>query len=119
MYDEKVSMKIHYLQTVWKIRQFIIHKKIETVILVDSILSLFSISALIGLNVKHICWQHFNFKNNLGLKSRKIARIAAAKYCDVVITLTERDKIFWQENITKINSRILTIPNPTTYQIDQ
>lgn len=64
---------------------------------VDTMLALFSTTALLGTKIKHISWEHFNYKSNLNIKSRKLARKIAAKYSDAVVTLTEKDRDYWLE----------------------
>lgn len=113
LYKDKISFKRNFLGVILKIRKFVQENKIDTLIVVDSISCIFSIPALYGLNIKHICWEHFNFKNDNGIYFRKIARTWAAKYCDYVVTLTKRDKSFWEKGIKKINAKIISIPNPT------
>ncbi len=118
LYDKKISFKSNFLSTVWKIRKFLQEDEIDTLIVVDSISCIFTVPALIGLNIKHICWEHFNFNVNLGVKSRNWGRILAAKYCDKIVVLTNRDKELWLEGIKKnnINSKLVTIPNPNPYE---
>ena len=116
LYSHSVSMKKNFFGAVWKIRQFIIDQQVDTLIVVDSISCLFTIPALWGLKVKHICWEHFNFKNNNGTKLRDLARIWAVRYCDNVVTLTKRDKKFWDQGLKKIKAKIVSIPNPTSYK---
>ena len=116
LYNQKISFKSNFLGAVWKIRKFIQENKIDTLVVVDSISCIFTVPALIGLNINHICWEHFNFKNNNGLKYRETARKWAAKYCDYVVTLTSKDKKFWQEGLDTINAKLMHIANPTTYE---
>lgn len=116
LYPEKVSMKKNFLGAVWRIRNFIKTHHIETLIVVDSILCVFTVPALYRLNVKHICWEHFNFKVNLGVSYRDIGRKWASKYCDYVVTLTKRDKGLWENSIKNIKAVIIPIPNPTPYE---
>ena len=117
IHDKKISFKSHYVSTVWNIRKFVQEKKIDTLIVVDSVACIFTIPALLGLKIKHICWEHFNFKHNNGVKSRDLARHLAARYCDNVITLTETDKLFWHDSLNKIKAKITTIANPCPYNI--
>lgn len=117
IHDRKVSFKSNYLSTVWNIRQFVQVNKIDILIVVDSIACIFTIPALLGLQVKHICWEHFNFRHDNGKKARGFARQLAARYCDNIITLTETDKLFWQEGIKKIKAKIIPISNPSPYSI--
>lgn len=117
LHDKKVSFKSNYLSTVWNIRKFVQVQKIDTLIVVDSIACIFTIPALLGLKVKHICWEHFNFKHDHGKKIRSFSRKLAARYCDNIITLTETDKLFWLGGIKKIKAKIIPISNPSPYSI--
>ena len=116
LYLGRFSFKKNYLSAIYKIRNFIKSNKITHLIVVDSGNCLFTIPAAANLNIKHICWEHFNFKNNNGAKQRDWSRILAAKYCDFVITLTNKDKEFWYQGIKKVKAKIVTIPNPQPYE---
>ena len=118
LYSEKVSFKKNFVGTVWKIRKFVKDNCINTLIVVDSISCVFTVPALYGLNVKHICWEHFNFNVDLGVPFRRIGRKLAAKYCDVVVTLTERDKQYWLKG-TCHRSQITVIANPCPFPVQK
>lgn len=116
IHKKKLSFKTGYLKTLFKLKLFFRSHKFNSVIVVDSIACLFTIPVLIShKKVQHICWEHFNYKTNMGMKSRSIARNLAARYCDVVVTLTERDKEYWLNNTKKSVARIVSIPNPTPF----
>lgn len=119
MFAEKLSMRKKYFSVVSRIREFCIEHKIDTLIVVDSISCVFTVPALLGLGIKHICWEHFNLKVNLGSRFRDLGRWMASKWCDHIVTLTERDKRFWIERY-KINSKdkVLAISNPNTSNIE-
>ena len=119
LYDKKISFKSNFISAVWKIRKFLQEYEIDTLIVVDTISCIFTVPALIGLKVKHICWEHFNFSNNNGLKLRDFSRKLAVKYCDYVITLTEKDKNIWVKNLKNINAHIINIPNPCPFFIQK
>lgn len=116
LFNHKVSMKKNFLSCILKIRKYIQDNKIETLIVVDSISCIFTVPALIGLNVNHICWEHFNFKVNLGVRFRDLGRKLAAKYCDYIVTLTERDKELWLDGLQNVKAEIIAIPNPTPFE---
>lgn len=116
LYPEKISFKKNFFGAVWRIRQFVTQYQIDTLVVVDSISCMFTVPALFGLKVKHICWEHFNFKNNNGVKFREYGRKLAAKYCDYVVTLTKRDKELWEKGLKKINAKIVSIANPVPYE---
>lgn len=96
-----------------KLRRYIKQHQIEILIDVESMLTLYTLPAGVGLNLRHICWEHFNYKVDLGKSSRRLARKLAARFYDDVITLTERDKQLWLANTT-CNASIVAIPNPVT-----
>lgn len=118
IFDRPKNMLLNSLLLIYKIRSFIIEKQIDTLIVVDSICCVFTIPALIGLNVRHICWEQFNYNADLGVAYRRWGRILAAKYCNYIVTLTEKDKKLWQKNIgkEKIKAEIVTIPNSNPYE---
>ncbi|MFT4019918.1 MAG: glycosyltransferase family 4 protein [Acinetobacter sp.] len=119
LYDHAVSMKTHALATIWKIRKFVQHHKIKHLIVVDSISCIFTVPALFGLNVHHICWEHFNFEIDLGVALRRVGRRWAARYADVVVTLTQRDRQLWLQGITGIRAEIRCIANPCPFAVAQ
>lgn len=116
LYSKKISLKKNLLQTIWKIRSFSTENELDTLIVVDSISCVFTIPALFGLKIKHICWEHFNFNVDLGVSFRRLGRKLAAKYCDYIVTLTNRDKELWMHRLSNIKAGIVPIPNPTPYE---
>ncbi|WP_350560615.1 glycosyltransferase family 4 protein [Psychrobacter sp. CAL346-MNA-CIBAN-0220] len=116
LYSKNISFKKNFIGVIWKIRQFVQQNKIDTLIVVDSISCMFTVPALYGLEVNHICWEHFNFNVNLGVKARDLGRKWAAKHCDYIVTLTKRDKELWEEGLKNIKAEIIPIANPTPYE---
>lgn len=117
LFSKKISMRKNYLSAIWKIRKYVINNDIDILIVVDSISCIFSVPALFGLKkIRHICWEHFNYNVDLGVSLRSKGRLWAAKYCDDIVTLTERDKYLWKTNISRIKANIVTIYNPTPYE---
>lgn len=117
LYPQPVSMKSHLLGTIWKIRRFVQQQQIQHLVVVDSISCIFTVPALFGLKVQHICWEHFNFEVDLGLRLRRVGRVWAARHADAVVTLTEHDRRLWQQGIAKISEKIQAIANPSPFQI--
>lgn len=99
---------------VYKIRKLLKEECVDTLIVVETMSVLFTLPAVLGLPVTHICWEHFNFNNDLGKAGRRLARQLAARYCDAVVTLTERDKQYWLKG-TQHKSQITAIANPCPY----
>lgn len=119
LYTKKISFKKNFFGAVWRIRKFVTQHQIDTLVVVDSISCIFTVPALFGLNIKHICWEHFNFNVNLGVKYRDIGRKWAAKYCDYVVTLTKRDKELWEQGIKNIKAKIIPIANPSPFEVQE
>ncbi len=119
LYPEEISFKKNFFGAVWRIRRFVIQYQIDTLVVVDSISCVFTVPALFGLKVKHICWEHFNFNVNLRVKYRDIGRKWAAKYCDYVVTLTKRDKELWEQGIKNIKAKIIPIANPSPFEVQE
>ncbi|MDH0026907.1 glycosyltransferase family 4 protein [Aeromonas caviae] len=99
--------------TVLKLRNYLKVNQIDILIDVESMLSIYAIPAVVGLNLHHICWEHFNYNVDLGKTSRRFARKLAALFSDDVVTLTEHDRQLWLANTT-CKSNITAIPNPVT-----
>jgi glycosyltransferase involved in cell wall biosynthesis len=99
-----------------KLRRYLRQQEIDILIDVESMLSLYSLPAVFGLNIRHICWEHFNYNVDLGKASRRLARKLAARFADDVVTLTERDKQLWLTNTT-CKANITAIPNPVTISL--
>ncbi|MFQ2912521.1 glycosyltransferase family 4 protein [Aeromonas caviae] len=103
-------------QAIVKLRRYLQQHQINILVDVDSMLALYALPAVMGLKVRHICWEHFFYHNDLGKPARRLARKLAARFADDVITLTERDREFWLANtIGKAN--ITVIPNPVTIKL--
>lgn len=96
-----------------KLRRYLQQHHIDILIDVESMLALYALPAVLGLNIRHICWEHFNYSVDLGKASRRLARKLAARFADDVVTLTERDKQLWLTNTT-CKANITAIPNPVT-----
>jgi glycosyltransferase involved in cell wall biosynthesis len=99
-----------------RLRRLLVEEKPDVLISVESMLALFSVPATFGLPIRHICWEHFHFKNDLGMRGRRVARQLAALFCDDIVTLTDKDKLFW-ENGTSLKAQIHAIPNPCPFAV--
>lgn len=112
----KSSFALRIPLIIRNLRKVLIDNNIETLIVVDTISIMVSLPAVSSLKVRHIGWEHFNFKSNMNNRKRWFFRRVAARYFDTIITLTDRDKDFWLENsFTK--AKIISIPNPTPYPV--
>ncbi|EOD9424621.1 glycosyltransferase family 4 protein [Vibrio harveyi] len=93
------------------VRRIVKSEGFDVFIDVDTMLSFYSVPSLVGLNVKHISWEHFNFYVNFNLLTRRVSRYIAALFCDHIVTLTKKDEGYWKKNTFGI-AKVSTIPNP-------
>ena len=111
--DENINFKKQYVNVVKGIRKYIKVNDIDVLIDVDVICDLFSIPATRFTKTKLISWEHFHFYENNGSRLRSIARKLSEKYSDYIITLTEKDKSNYIENLN-VSNKIECIYNPIT-----
>lgn len=116
LYSDKVSLKTNFFGIVYKLRNFVKKNDIDIFVVVDSLSCIFTVPAFYRLKLNHVCWEHFNFNVNLGVKSRDLGRRLAARYCNYVVTLSKRDKELWEQGLKNIKAKIIPIANPTPYE---
>ena len=115
LFPDKVKLKKKLPLIIYRLRKKIKSHGYNQIIVVDTVLTLISVPALIGLKVKHIAWEHFNFKIDVQQKANRriFARKISGKYCDAIITLTQRDMDFWKAYLKdNLKAQIMHIPNP-------
>lgn len=118
IFSERPSYKRAYVRTVMGIRQYAKRHDIDVLVLVDTMLTLFTVPALAGLGVRQIAWEHFHFDENLGRRARPLARRLAARACNEIVVLTERDRARWIEALQPKN-RVVSIRNPLSFPMPE
>lgn len=68
--------------------------------------------------IKLVVWEHFNFRNNNGKKIRGFLRKLAAKYADLIVLLTKRDKDEWNSKL-RVFAKITYIYNINQFDLDE
>ncbi|WP_321853507.1 glycosyltransferase [Paraburkholderia tropica] len=96
------------------IRLFCKKERVAIWIDVDPIVSSISLPALAFLKVRHISWEHFNFKNALGRRMRRLGRYMAAQFADAIVVLTKQDERLWLDALNP-KARISVIYNPSPF----
>ncbi|PLQ01555.1 glycosyltransferase family 4 protein [Cupriavidus pauculus] len=114
LFEARPSFKRQYLATVAGIRQFVRQHQVDVLIEVDTMLTLFTLPATMGLKVRRIAWEHCHFDEDLGRRSRRVARWLAARFDDAVVVLTERDRRRWHEAL-RPRAAVVTIGNPLPF----
>lgn len=117
LFAERPSFKRAYMATVAGIRRHLKAHRIDVLVQVDTMLSLFALPAALGLGVRHIAWEHCHFDEDLGRRARQWARRLAARYCTHVVVLTESDRKRWQEALPPRNQVVVCIPNPLPFAV--
>jgi glycosyltransferase involved in cell wall biosynthesis len=108
--DLKGVRKILYSQH--RIRQFVNSNHIDTFVTVESIMATYSVPSLAFTGIRHVVWEHFNFKVSLGIAARSFARQLALSFADRIVTLTARDIQFWKQGGWYRRAQLVHIPNP-------
>lgn len=116
LFTERPSFKRAYMATVAGIRRHLKAHRIDVLVQVDTMLSLFALPAALGLGVRHIAWEHCHFDEDLGRRARRWARQLAARYCTHIVVLTERDRKRWLEALSP-RSSVVCISNPLPFAL--
>lgn len=114
LFARRPSFKRAYLSTVLGIRRFVREHGIDVLVEVDTMLTLFTLPATVGMKVRRIAWEHCHFDEDLGKPARRVARWLAARFDDAVVVLTERDRQRWMQAL-RPRGRVVTIPNPLPF----
>lgn len=116
LFDERPSFKRQYVSTVLGIRRFVREHGIEVLVEVDTMLTLFTLPATLGMRVRRIAWEHCHFDEDLGKPVRRIARQLAARCNEDVVVLTRRDRERWCQ-MTRPRATISVVPNPLPFSL--
>ncbi|MCA7085475.1 glycosyltransferase family 4 protein [Cupriavidus sp. DB3] len=109
LFAQRPSFKTRFLSTVLGIRRYLKRHRIDVLIEVDTMLTLFTLPACMGLGVRRIAWEHCNYDQDLGRRVRRLARRLAVRTCEHVVVLTQRDREKWERALGARN--VVAIPN--------
>ncbi|WLP94719.1 glycosyltransferase family 4 protein [Psychrobacter sp. M13] len=109
---------VYETNIIYKIRKLLKTQSIDIVMAVDIKCIPYTLPATLGLTVKHIGWEHFNFDPNQAMSASSLFRHLAARYCDSVVVLTQRDKEYWLKH-TRHQSQISAIANPCPFPVQE
>lgn len=115
LFASRPSFKLQYFATVAGIRRFVRLHGIDVLIEVDTMLTLFTLPATLGLKVRRIAWEHCHFDEDLGRRARRVARWLAARFDEAVVVLTERDQSLWRAGIAHARANVAVVPNPLPF----
>nr|WP_315592637.1 glycosyltransferase [uncultured Cupriavidus sp.] len=114
LFESRPSFEHKYLATTLGIRKYLREHRIDVLVEVDTMLSLFTVPAALGLPTRRIAWEHCHFDEDLGKKARRVARRLAALTNSAIVVLTERDRQRWQQALSP-RIPIHVIPNPLPF----
>lgn len=103
--------KLNFFSSIWYIHNYVKKNKIECIINVDIGMGIYGILACLGLKTKVITWEHSNFFNNWSSKIFPYLRKFSAKYSDLLVVLTNKDKKNYLSNLN-LTTPIKVIHNP-------
>lgn len=115
IYDHVVRGVTHIGGIINRTRKAIKEHKIDILVDIDGILEMYTIPAKFFTKVKIVSWEHYNFYQNPVVPYRKYTRKMAARWADAIVTLTEEDKGYYQDNLN-IRCPIQCIYNPVIWK---
>lgn len=116
LFEARPSFKWAYLPTVFGIRKFLRKHAVDVLVEVDTMLTLFTVPATLGMRVRRVAWEHSHFDEDLGHRARPVARRLAAGTNAAIVVLTERDRQRW--NTLSFNvARIYMISNALPFDV--
>jgi len=115
VYDHVVRGITHIGGIINRTRKFMKINNIDIMIDIDGILEMYTIPAKMFKKTKIVSWEHYNFYQHPVVPYRKYTRKMAAKWANAIVTLTEEDKGYYEENL-KIRCPIRCIYNPVIWK---
>ncbi len=106
-----ITPGLGYLPLIKKVRRFVQEHQIDVLIDIDIVLDVLSLPATKKLKTKVISWEHFNCRFEESVWYRRLILKYSVARSDYVVTLTERDKMTYQENFGRTEN-ISVIYNP-------
>lgn len=107
--EEKIKGLKKYFLILMRLSEILNRNYVDILISSDALLTLYCLLPCKLRSVLYITWDHLNFQENLGLKSRSFGRYLSAKFADKVITLTKNNANCYIERFKTNN--IVVIPN--------
>lgn len=95
VWSSNVRMRWHLPQTLWRMRQFLIRNRFDAWVDTETALTAYSTLALAGSGVRHVAWENFHLRADLGSWMRRLGRYCAVHWAHRVVLLTDADKRDW------------------------
>lgn len=111
MFDKTISITKNLLKISKKVKKYLKENKIDVLLIITAGVNSVGILATKGTNVKTIYCEHSNLENKTYGKRHIFRQWIGAKFADIVVTLTERDKENFKREFSVKEERIESIPN--------
>ena len=115
VYDHVVRGMSHLMGIVGRVGKYIKKNDIDIIIDIDGILDMYTLPNKLFRRVKVISWEHYNYYQHPFVSHRKYTRRMSARWADAIVTLTEEDKGYYENNL-KIRCPIRCIYNPVIWK---
>jgi glycosyltransferase involved in cell wall biosynthesis len=112
VYDGNVGSKLQAPLRLLLLRRRLSQIEPDVLINVDSALFIYSKVVSLGLKIKNVVWEQFNYNAAKYSVARVLSRHAAVRYSHAVITLTQADNKLWKNN-KHCKVPVITINNPS------
>jgi glycosyltransferase involved in cell wall biosynthesis len=91
----RVRMRWRAAQTVWRVRRFLKQNTVDAWVDAETSLTAYSTIALAGSGIRHVAWENFHLRADLGSCMRRLGRYCAVHWADQVVLLTQADQRDW------------------------
>ena len=111
LFDKTISITKNLIKISKKLKKYLIKNQIDILLLITAGVNGVGILSTIGTNVKTIYCEHSNLENKTYGKKHILRQWIGAKFADIIVTLTERDKENFKKEFFIKEKRIESIPN--------
>ena len=111
------KMRWNFWYGAWKFRRFLKKNHIDVVIDIDTFNALWTASAVRGLGIRWISWDHFNLDYCKG-KRREHALDLVSREADKLVLISRSDKENYIQKTSVPIDKLVQIYNPLSFEID-
>lgn len=96
-----------------KLRKIVKKERLDILVGCDSNLSVLGLLSAKLCGAKYIYWDHMNFYENSTHKFKKESKYLMSIFADIVVVLTKKDQLNWQNNTN--TKSVFQVYNPVTH----
>ena len=106
-----VSITAHFVELSRELREVIESRSLDVVFAISAGVVTVALFASCGTAAKIVYCEHSNLENKTYGKKHELRQMIGAKYSDIVVTLTERDRANFVHTFKLPEERVVAIPN--------